>query len=284
MKLSIVIVAYNSKDTLLNCLDSIEKYNDIGSDLDIIIVDNFINSDMTSKTFINYDLKIKYIRSINKGFGAGNNIGVANSESDVILFLNPDTILVEPIFKDIVLQINNIPNLIYAFSLLDKNMKRNNSYSFLYDSFFLFQIFSFFQAINLKSFFKIPFVNKYIWPWGAAFALSKISFYEAGCFDKNIFLCNEEQDLIKRIPHRLIYLSNKHIIHLEGHGRTVSESRWYEYFRSRDYYFNKYNISKFNQFLWNKYTYLVALLNSMHKKDQSLNNYYNAYKLYFKNK
>jgi len=39
-KLSIVIVTYNSNKVIKECLESIEKHNDIGKSLEVIIVDN----------------------------------------------------------------------------------------------------------------------------------------------------------------------------------------------------------------------------------------------------
>ena len=40
MKISLVTVAYKNGDILLDCLNSIEKYNDLKDELEIIVVDN----------------------------------------------------------------------------------------------------------------------------------------------------------------------------------------------------------------------------------------------------
>ena len=40
MKISVIIVAYINSDVLVKTLKSIEKYNDIGTNLEVIIVDN----------------------------------------------------------------------------------------------------------------------------------------------------------------------------------------------------------------------------------------------------
>ena len=39
-KLSVIIVSYNGKEMLYDCLKSIEKYNDIGEQLEVIVSDN----------------------------------------------------------------------------------------------------------------------------------------------------------------------------------------------------------------------------------------------------
>ena len=40
MKISLVIVAYKNGNILLDCLNSIEKYNDLKDELEVIVVDN----------------------------------------------------------------------------------------------------------------------------------------------------------------------------------------------------------------------------------------------------
>ena len=39
-KISIIIVTYNSQSHIYDCISSINQYNDIGDELEIIIVDN----------------------------------------------------------------------------------------------------------------------------------------------------------------------------------------------------------------------------------------------------
>ena len=37
---SVVIVTFNSENLIMDCLDSIFKYNDISDDLEVVLVDN----------------------------------------------------------------------------------------------------------------------------------------------------------------------------------------------------------------------------------------------------
>ena len=85
MKLSVIIVAYNSTKVLLDCLKSIQCYNDIGQDLEVIIVDNYKDSDLNQSMFKDYNYVVTYVKSNdNRGFGAGNNIGALKSTSDIL--------------------------------------------------------------------------------------------------------------------------------------------------------------------------------------------------------
>ena len=103
-RLSIIIVTYNSLDLVFECLNSVFKYNDIGDELEVIIVEN--NSPqgevMFSKIRELYQTKVTLIlNSQNGGYGQGNNIGVKASNAPFIMIMNPDVCLIEPVFKQI---------------------------------------------------------------------------------------------------------------------------------------------------------------------------------------
>ncbi len=97
--LSIVIVSYNTRDLLINCLESIYK-NSGNLNLEIIVVDN-ASSDGTVSSIKNYisSTKIDNSKLIenkkNLGFSKANNIGVKQSKGKYVLFLNPDTVIYE---------------------------------------------------------------------------------------------------------------------------------------------------------------------------------------------
>lgn len=100
--ISIVIVTYNSTKDIIGCLDSIYKNNDIGCNLEIIIVDNN-SSDINELQSILHSCypEVKLLRnSCNGGYGQGNNIGIKSSTSPIILIMNPDVRLFFPIFKN----------------------------------------------------------------------------------------------------------------------------------------------------------------------------------------
>ena len=96
--LSIIIVSHKNLEVLRNCLDSIYLYNDIGECLEIIVVDNSPEDNIYHYIKNNYS-DIMILRMDNKGFGAANNLGAKIAKGEYLLFLNPDTILIEPIFK-----------------------------------------------------------------------------------------------------------------------------------------------------------------------------------------
>ena len=280
MKLSIIIVVYRSEAVIFDCLDSINRYNDLGADLEVILVDNETGSTLGDKLQTSrYSFCLKFIRSDgNKGFGAGNNIGVFAASSDIVLFLNPDTLLMEFMLRDVCDRISKNPNEICGFALMDKSGKRNNSYSFFYDSFVIYRALSIVKSVSYYAPIRWEWLNRFIWPWGAAFALSKDAFLAAGGFDERIFLCNEEPDLLKRLPNRSVVMLEKRIIHLEGHGTPVSEDRYYHYFRAFRYYQEKYSMRAFDRMMWKTHIRFLSSFYSLFFKDESHQNYARAYR------
>ncbi|MBL7999310.1 MAG: glycosyltransferase, partial [Candidatus Kapabacteria bacterium] len=91
---TIVIVNYNVRDFLYQCLSSIERVHNTAP-LRVIVVDN--NSADDSIEYL--QPQFPWVEFIplpeNIGFGRANNIGITKSESQYTLLLNPDTIIAE---------------------------------------------------------------------------------------------------------------------------------------------------------------------------------------------
>jgi GT2 family glycosyltransferase len=92
--LSVIIVNYNSKLLIENCLLSVQKAIE-KIDSEIIVIDN--NSTDGSKDYLPAKFPgIRYVfNSDNIGFGKACNQGYKLSSGNYILFLNPDTIVSE---------------------------------------------------------------------------------------------------------------------------------------------------------------------------------------------
>ena len=86
--ISVVVVAYRAGDSLLRCLRSLEP----AGDLELIVVDNGSESDEIERA-----AQLENVRVLapgrNVGFAAGCNLGAAEATGDVLVFLNPDTVV-----------------------------------------------------------------------------------------------------------------------------------------------------------------------------------------------
>lgn len=247
-KVSIIIVTYNSMSVIQDCLESIERYNDIDNDLEVIIVDNspvFEIEKFVKKMKLKLNLKLIH-NPENGGFGQGNNIGVNASHGEILFFLNADTILLEPIFSYIIKKFKDSTLTAAGFKLIGKDGVINNSFALFPEYNYVY----FFVPMKLLYFlvFKLGLLSKLIFPWGADLLVRKKDFIKSGMFDEKIFLCNEEPDLIKRLSVNKVKIFNKSIIHLEGHTTVLSNVRFKEWLISTRYYFEKYNYN-FDKFL-----------------------------------
>ncbi len=93
--LSIIILSYNVRELLLNCLDSMFKNKTQKDNWQIIVVDNASEDGSVEKVAEIYKNEVEIIRNnTNLGFSEGNNVGVKKAKAPVILFLNPDTKIV----------------------------------------------------------------------------------------------------------------------------------------------------------------------------------------------
>lgn len=209
IKLSIVIVNYESNKDTLDCISAL-MHSKVKFKYEVIVVDN------SSKDKLGALLKrkfpnVKYIKSEkNVGYGAGNNLGVKNASGEYILFLNPDT------------RVN--PDTLKVLSeFLDKNKKAAGLSPVLTDEKGVtFSQMGSKELTPLRAIFSLTFINR-IFPNnpiskryflngvpsekereadaipGSAFMIRKSIFEKAGKFDENIFLYFEESDLGKRI-------------------------------------------------------------------------------------
>ncbi|MBE2222781.1 MAG: glycosyltransferase family 2 protein [Anaerolineae bacterium] len=93
--LSIIIVSYNTRQLLDNCLASIQAAEAPEGGLEVIVVDNASqdgSQEMVQRTYPDVCL---LALAENLGFSAANNRGTAVSQGEYVLFLNSDTV-VEP--------------------------------------------------------------------------------------------------------------------------------------------------------------------------------------------
>ena len=94
MKLSVIIVSYNVKYYLRQCIESLRKALE-GIDAEICVIDNH-SKDGTVALMGRYCRGVRLIASNhNHGFARANNIAIRQTTGEYVLLLNPDTIVGE---------------------------------------------------------------------------------------------------------------------------------------------------------------------------------------------
>jgi Predicted glycosyltransferases len=109
--LSIIIVTYNSQDLIEKCLSHLFLHNDIGDELQVIIVDNSnvnVSKEMFDFVETKFPERILLIKNDkNGGYGQGNNLGISHAEGKYIAIMNPDITMTEPLFKNVLEKFEN---------------------------------------------------------------------------------------------------------------------------------------------------------------------------------
>ena len=100
MQLSVIILNYNVRFFLEQCVFSVQKALE-NIDGEIIVIDNN-SSDVSCAMMKEKFPNVKLIENKdNSGFPKGNNIGVAEAKGDYLCILNPDTVVAEDTFTKI---------------------------------------------------------------------------------------------------------------------------------------------------------------------------------------
>jgi GT2 family glycosyltransferase len=92
MKLSIVIVNYNVRPYLEQCLRSVQKALE-GIEGEVFVVDNHSSDDSVEVVRNSYPWVHLIANDENMGFARANNLAIRQSEGEYVLLLNPDTVV-----------------------------------------------------------------------------------------------------------------------------------------------------------------------------------------------
>lgn len=199
MRLSIIILNYNTKELTLNCINSIlDQYKKELEDnkFEIVLVDN--NSDDKSIESFN-KLKIPALKVIesneNLGFSKGCNLGAKNALGDYLLFLNSDTEIKDQGFLKMV----NFLNENKKAAILGGKLKNPDGTSQLSCGKFytLFNLLLMLLGFEKKGLLRESprTIKKVDWVSGASLMIRKSIFDKLNGFDKDMFMYIEDMEL-----------------------------------------------------------------------------------------
>ena len=232
-RLSIVIVTYHSENHIYDCLSSVWQYNDLPrEELEVVIVDNSPECEpMFTKLHELYGDSVVLIHnSHNGGYGQGNNVGIRKASAPIIMIMNPDVRLCEPVFRHIIDKFDTDSRLVLqGFTQRKANGKLGRSTSWVNDihPYIAEPLRLITGRLNLY-FSKVMFVT------GACFFLRKESFIHAGMFDDSIFMYGEEEDIHNRLladsNAKMGYCRKLNYIHLHKEAETAGDDshKWME--------------------------------------------------------
>lgn len=100
MKLSVVIVNYNVRPYLEQCLQSVQKALE-GIEGEVFVVDNHSVDDSVTVVHRDYPWVTLIENQENIGFARANNSAIRQSQGEYVLLLNPDTVVGDNTFRQV---------------------------------------------------------------------------------------------------------------------------------------------------------------------------------------
>ena len=211
------------------CIDSIDK------EIEIIVIDNSNNAEFKKYIENKYDNARCILSTINVGMGAGNNIGIRNTNKDFALILNPDVILE----KDAINQIINASKILESFSVITPILDKINYPNYKLD-----------YKKNQKFDPIKPFEVKSVDGYSMLLNLKRLKqLKNFEFFDENFFLYLENDDFCKRLQlsnENIFVVPKSKIYHLGGQAvdpkykKEIELARNWHWMWSKFYYNNKH--------------------------------------------
>lgn len=228
MDLSIVIVNYKSAKLILECLATFLP-GDAKISLEIIVIDNASGDDSEQQLTSEFS-EIRWIQmGYNSGFARANNEGIRQSRGEVVLLLNPDTLIVGNALQEACERLLGSDNIGAGVQLLNEDGTPQISGNF-------------FMKGGLNHLMSAPYLGRLIraaglllkvkktnvaqaegevevdWINGAFLMVKKKAIDQAGLLDEDFFLYAEEIEWCSRLNKtgKMVIYGDLHVIHLVG--------------------------------------------------------------------
>jgi len=252
--LSIVIVSWNVRDLLDRCLASLLRGAAPGAGgvlvlpggqaFEVLVVDNASTDGSAEMVGRRYP-GVQVIANANRGFAAGNNVGIGRSRGRYVMLLNPDTEVVGDALRTLLEYMDSHadvgvvgPRLLYADGRLQSSRRR-----------FPTPLTGFFESTLLQQWFpRNPWLARYYaldrpddaesdvdWVVGAAMLVRREAIEQAGPLDEGYFMYSEEMEWCRRIKThgwRVVYLPTATVVHHEGRSSEQVAAARHIYFQT----------------------------------------------------
>jgi len=246
--LSIIIVSWNTKNLLKNCLNSIEQTVS-GIRYEIIVVDNASADGTVEMLEEEFPSVIKIINKENRGFGAANNQAFRIMKSRYALLLNTDTVLTNGAVKKLwdFCEVHERAGMVCGQLLNADGSKQNSVASFpglltlaINTPLLEYLLPRRYPSKRYKHTAPVE-VDSAI---GACMMISRKALEETGFFDERYFFFFEETDLaltMRKKGWKIYHLPDAFIYHLQGRSVGQNVKSRIEFYRSRYQFLHKWH-------------------------------------------
>lgn len=253
-EVSIIIVNWNAKAHLHNCLKSVYEHGD-EVDYEIIVVDNASTDgsvEMVKKAWPNVNL---IENSENIGFARANNIGIRQSTGPYVCLVNPDVIVLKDCIRNLIEFMDQNPHVGMTGPRIlnpDRTLQAScRRFPSIWNN--LCQALALNHLFPKSRFFSGPFMNYWAYNTvrkvdsigGMFWMVRRQAIDEVGLLDENFFLYGEDIDWCRRFHEAgwdVVFYPEAQAIHIGGASSSNAPIKFYIEMQKADVqYWGKYH-------------------------------------------
>jgi len=228
-ELSVIIINYRSTDEIMDCLASAFQFSS-ANDFEWLIINNDNSGKAEKENIVSKYPGIRWIdMEYNAGFARANNRGIRESTGEIVLLLNPDTIILDDAIQKCFERLKDSEYVAASVQLQDKEGTKQITGNY-------------YMTGGLNHLLPLPYIGpvlrkiafatgtkktnirsaaadeKVDWLSGAFLMVKKWAIEKAGLMDENFFLYSEETEWCSRLGKygELHVFGDLATIHLQG--------------------------------------------------------------------
>ena len=254
--LSVVIVNWNVRDLLRQCLTSIyASWRPPPETIEVIVVDNASHDGSSEMVCHEFPQVTLIANRENLGFTAGNNQALRQARGRYVMLLNPDAEIVGQALTDLMAYMDAHPGVgVIAPKLLNADGSVQSSrrrFPTLATAFLESTVLQQWWADNriLRAYYmqdrSDDEIQQVDWSVGACLMVRREVIEQVGLLDEGFFMYSEEMDWcyrIKRAGWQIVYFPNAQVIHYGGQSsKQVIAAQHIHFQRSKIRFFRKHH-------------------------------------------
>jgi N-acetylglucosaminyl-diphospho-decaprenol L-rhamnosyltransferase len=258
---SIIIISYNVRDLLRDCLTSIIQsavaLNTAHSNLptvEILVIDSASQDDSVAMIQREFPQVRLFAHRDNIGYTKGNNIGLAQAQGRNVFLLNPDTVLMGDALPQLIRYLDENPaiGIVGPYTLNTDGTTQSSRRRFPT------RLIAFFESTWLQPYAPQNMLKQFYvqdapetasmvvdWVQGSALMAKRAVYEQIGGLDEGYIMYSEELDWCKRAKNAnwgVFFLGTAHIIHHGGKSSEQVGAMKHIYFQqSKLRYYRKYH-------------------------------------------
>lgn len=228
-ELSVIIINYKSTSEILDCLNSAFQFSSAGA-FEWIVINNDPSDQSAKEEVITKYPGVRWVdMAYNAGFARANNRGIGESSGEIVLLLNPDTIILDDAIQKCFERLKHSEYVAASVQLQDKDGTKQITGNF-------------YMTGGLNHLLPLPYIGpvlrrialaagtkktniqsasadeKVDWLSGAFLMVKKAVIKKAGLMDEDFFLYSEETEWCSRLGKygELHVFGDLSTIHLQG--------------------------------------------------------------------